>query len=67
MWHLTADVLDSLVSNGEMKEAVKILAQYNKIDIPEWGVNNGGKDARRLLAGSLIDLTPLGVYLRRME
>ena len=67
LWHLTADVLDSLVSNGEMKEAVKILAQYNKIDIPEWGVNNGGKDARRLLAGSLIDLTPLGVYLRRME
>ncbi len=58
LWSLVRSSLGNLHSDIIKGKTMK-LAQYNRINIPEWGLNGGDRDARNLLVGSLIDLTPL--------
>ena len=58
LWALVKSILGNF-HNDYVKEVVKKVAEQNGINIPEWGINNGTKDARKLLVGSLIDLTSL--------
>jgi hypothetical protein len=59
LWALVEDALGSTLSNDQFKQAVKQVAEFNAVMIPEWGLNNGQRDARELLAGSIINLSPL--------
>ncbi|OHB05533.1 MAG: hypothetical protein A3B16_02400 [Candidatus Zambryskibacteria bacterium RIFCSPLOWO2_01_FULL_45_43] len=58
LWSLVRSILGNL-HNDYLKAAAKKLAEHNRINVPEWGVNNDTQDAKKLLVGSLIDLTPL--------
>jgi len=59
LWSLSKNILGNGATLGEVLQAAKKLAEYNGINIPEWEVNNGTRDARKLLVGSVIDLIPL--------
>lgn len=63
LWVVVKEVLSDLSTNDDIKHVVKALASYNGINIPEWGVNGGDRDARKLKAGTVIDLSPLYNYL----
>jgi hypothetical protein len=58
LWSLVRALLGNLHSDA-IKGMTMKLAKHNSINIPEWGLNDGDRDARKLLVGSLIDLTPL--------
>ena len=64
LWALVKSILGNF-NNDYIKEAVEKVAEWNGINIPEWGINNCTKDARKLLTGSVIDLIPLDEYLKR--
>ncbi|MBI4991592.1 MAG: thrombospondin type 3 repeat-containing protein [Candidatus Harrisonbacteria bacterium] len=64
LWSVTKNVLGD-IHNDYLKEASRKLAEYNNVNVPEWGINHGNKDARKLLLGSVIDLSPLQAYLKR--
>lgn len=58
LWSLIKSLLGS-VHSDHLKNAVKKVAQHNGINIPEWGINDGQLDARKLLPGLPIDFSPL--------
>ncbi len=64
LWSITAAILNGQMPNDQIKLFVKRLAESNQINIPEWGVNNGKLDARKLQVGLLIDLAPVLEQLR---
>src|SRR3989338_466691 len=64
LWSIVKKLLSN-ASEKELRHTVRELAEYNGINIPEWGLNNGSGDAKKLLVGSVIDLSPLDRFLNR--
>ena len=64
LWSLAEGALGE-VNTDRLKEAVRRLAEHNSVSVPEWGLTQGERDARKLLLGSVIDLQPLMEFFQR--
>jgi len=59
IWSLIKKVTKDKTFVSDIMLFAKKVAEYNEVIVPEWGINKGKYDSRKLMPGLLIDLTPI--------